>query len=83
MDKSFCYSSINSLCLPPHIKIIDIDDFSNCKYLQIIEIQENSEIRMININGFKNSANLIIMIPIKLNKQVKFDLKPIYGTYFI
>ena len=52
------------MLIPSHVSNIDDDAFSCCDYIQIFQIEENSELESINENIFSFSrSSLLIMIP--------------------
>lgn len=67
--KIFTENMIKSLCLPSHVTSINIASLyiNSCQNLEIIEINENSQLKEIYYLGFKKNTKVIIMIPTKIN----------------
>lgn len=63
---AFNTASIKCLVVPPHVTKIGNCAFDNCD-LKIVEFDENSEIKCLNLNVFIRNDQLLIMISTKLN----------------
>lgn len=61
-QEAFCHSPIKSFIIPPLVNFIGKYSFSDCKYLEIIELNEYSTLEFLSLNDFDN---VIIMIPVK------------------
>lgn len=64
-EKSFNMSGLISFSFPPKVKQIVDEMFAFCRDLKVVEIQENSEIELINLSAFNYCTNdLVLMIPV-------------------
>lgn len=67
---AFQNTSLECIAIPPHVTEIGDFAFVKCPYLQIIYIEEYSELLVINGNIFDYNSEGIVMIPCGSN--IKF-----------
>lgn len=60
-------SRIKSFVVPQLVSHIGNGAFSFCKKLQIIQIEENSVLKFIDIKILPKYENVLVMIPVKFN----------------
>lgn len=68
-DYAFMESSIKSISISPHVTKIGKGAFGFCD-IEIIEFDENSELKYIDLNIFEDSIQVKIMIQIKLTERL-------------
>lgn len=60
---SFFSSSIVSIVLPPHLKIIEEGAFADCTSLRYFEIPENSQLETIEADAFASTLINSLVFP--------------------
>ncbi|KAK8871513.1 hypothetical protein M9Y10_007242 [Tritrichomonas musculus] len=67
--EAFSNTSIKSFYIPNHVMKIEDCAFSFCDFLQIVEFDENVNLKYSDLDIFDDCSDTIIMIPIKLGKH--------------
>ena len=68
---AFHESALESFSIPKKVIKIGYFAFSNCIHLKIVEINDESKLKVINSNIFNRSPNVILMIPSNLKEKIK------------
>ena len=69
-DEAFSGSSIENIIIPSQVRRIGKKAFFNCFRLHLVEIEEKSKLRKIELIIFFSSENVIITIPADLRNRL-------------